>query len=175
MDKIIVYGSDYGSAKEYALYAEKLVDIKAFGYKDIKAMEHIDTIIYIGALYAGGVLGLARTVNRVRDISRLVIITVGLADPKFLENTTNIKEAIKNQLSTELYQKAEIYHVRGAIDYDRLKISHKIMMHLLKMSLENKAKEKWTKEDGALMDTYGKKVSFIDLESLKKIIDDLNL
>ena len=73
MDKIIVYGSDYGSAKEYALYAEKLVDIKAFGYKDIKAMEHIDSILLIEKLNESSKVEIQREIDRAHYLEKKIL------------------------------------------------------------------------------------------------------
>ena len=54
--KIIIYGSHYGTAKLYAEELSKETNIKAENYENIKSIDEYDTIIYIGALYAGGVL-----------------------------------------------------------------------------------------------------------------------
>ena len=43
----------------------------------------METIIYVGGLYAGGVRGMAKTVKKISTVKckRFVVITVGLADP----------------------------------------------------------------------------------------------
>ena len=59
--KIIIYGSKYGTAKRYAEEISKRTNIKLESYENLKNIEEYETIIYIGALYAGGVLGMAKT------------------------------------------------------------------------------------------------------------------
>ena len=88
MKSIILYGSRYGSARRYAQELSSKTGIPAVGYRDIPSLSGHQTIVYIGALYAGGVLGLARTLRSLslRDGQRLVIVTVGLADPDIPQN-----------------------------------------------------------------------------------------
>ena len=58
--KIIIYGSQYGTTKQYAKELSKKTNIKAYSYENIKNIDKYETIIYIGALYAGGVLKLLK-------------------------------------------------------------------------------------------------------------------
>lgn len=62
--KIIIYGSQYGTAKQYAEELSKKTNIKIETYENIKNIDEYETIIYIGALYAGGVLGMAKTFKK---------------------------------------------------------------------------------------------------------------
>lgn len=62
--KIIIYGSKYGTAKSYALELAKRTNIDVKHYKQIKRINNYESIIYIGALYAGGVLGMKKTFKK---------------------------------------------------------------------------------------------------------------
>ncbi len=170
--KIIIYGSQYGTAKQYAEELSKKTDIKAVSYEKIKSIDEYETIIYIGALYAGGVLGMAKTFKKMSDCEnkKIIIATVGLADPMDSENTNNIENAMKRQLSNEIYIKADIYHLRGGIDYSKLNFPHKTMMSLLYKKAKNLSEEKKTAEVKAMIDTYNQKVNFVDFSSLENII-----
>ena len=63
--KIIIYGSQYGTTKQYAQELSKKTGIKAEKYTDIQDINQYETIIYLGALYAGRVLGMKKTLNKV--------------------------------------------------------------------------------------------------------------
>ena len=128
--------------------------------------------LYIGALYAGGVLGMAKTLKKISNYEnkKIIIATVGLADPMDIENTNNIKNGIKRQLSNEIYEKAYIYHLRGGIDYSKLNFAHRTMMSLLYKKACGLPEEKKTAEVKAMIDTYKQKVNFVDFSSLKNII-----
>ena len=77
----------------------KQTDIPAVSYQEAPPLSKLETIVYIGALYAGGVLGLTKTLRRQSfgEHQRLVIVTVGLADPDILQNRENIRNALQKQ------------------------------------------------------------------------------
>ena len=133
MNKIIIYGSIYGTTKMYAEELAKETKISIIPFKNLDDINNYDTIIYFGALYAGGVLGLAKTFKKLRDIKdkKIIIATVGLADPTEKINITNIRNNLKVQLSKEILNNAKIFHLRGGIDYEKLSFAHKTMMTLL--------------------------------------------
>ena len=175
MKSIILYGSRYGSARRYAQELSSKTGIPAVGYRDIPSLSGHQTIVYIGALYAGGVLGLARTLRSLslRDGQRLVIVTVGLADPDIPQNRENIRNSLPKQIPAQLYGRAAVFHLRGAIDYQALSLGHRTMMALLHRSLQKKPAEEWSEEDRALMETYGKRADFADFASLRPIVNEI--
>lgn len=173
--KIIIYGSKYGTAKRYAEEISKRTNIKLESYENLKNIEEYETIIYIGALYAGGVLGMAKTLKKVVNCQnrKIIIATVGLAAPMNIENTNNIKNSMKKQLSNEIYEKAYFYHLRGGIDYSKLSFAHKTMMSLLYKKASSLPEKKKTAEVKAMIDSYNKKVDFVDFVSLENIINEI--
>ena len=173
--KIIIYGSQYGTTKQYAMELSKKTNIKAESYEDIKNIDEYETIIYIGALYAGGVLGMAKTLKKISNSEnkKIIIVTVGLADPMNKENINNIENSMKRQLSNEIYEKASIYHLRGGIDYSKLNFLHKTMMRFLYKKIKSLPEEKKTAEDKAMIDTYNQKVNFVDFSNLENIISEI--
>ena len=132
-------------------------------------------VVYIGALYAGGVLGLTKTLRgqSLGEHQRLVIVTVGLADPDIPQNRENIRNALQKQIPAGSYDRAVIFQLRGAIDYHELSFVHRTMMALLHRSLQKKPAEEWSEEDRALMETYGKQADFVDFASLRPIINEM--
>ncbi|WP_318703366.1 flavodoxin domain-containing protein [Candidatus Acetatifactor stercoripullorum] len=172
MEHIIVYGSQYGSTRRYAQKLSEQTGIPAISYKDAPALSDRKIIVYLGGLYAGGVLGLGKTLGNfsLRDGQRLLLVTVGLADPKEPENRDNIRASLQRQLSGELLDRAKIFHLRGGIDYQKLSFGHRTMMKLLYQSLRRTPLEKQTAENRALIETYGKQVDFTDFNGLEPII-----
>ena len=175
MNNIIIYGSHYGTTKQYAEELSRRTNIKAISFKEVKEINDYNNIIYLGGLYAGGVLGMSKTIKKLNDVSnkKIIIVTVGLSDPTDEVNKKNIRNNIKNQIPKEIFEKAKIFHLRGGIDYSKLNFAHKTMMKLLYNAVKNLQKEKQTAEDRAMIETYNKKVSFIDFSSLDKIIDEI--
>ena len=175
MKSVILYGSRYGSARRYAQELSKQTDIPAVSYQEAPPLSKLETIVYIGALYAGGVLGLTKTLRRQSfgEHQRLVIVTVGLADPDIPQNRENIRNSLQKQIPAQLYGRAAVFHLRGAIDYQALSLGHRTMMALLHRSLQKKPAEEWSEEDKALMETYGKQADFVDFASLRPIINEI--
>jgi len=170
--KIIIYGSQYGTTKKYAEELARRTNIEAKCYDDIDDVNLYSTIIYFGALYAGGVMGMKKTFSKLISAvdKNVIIATVGLADPLDLENTTTIKKGMEKQLSKDLFKHAHILHLRGGIDYSCLGFKHKTMMAMLYKKAIGLPKEKKTAEVEAMIETYNKKVDFIDFSRLDEII-----
>ena len=175
MNNIIIYASCYGTNKMYANELSKETNIKAVFFEDIKDINIYNNIIYLGDLYACGLLGMKKTLKKLNNISNknIILITVGLSDPKDEENIKNIRNNMKNQISKEIFENAKIFHLRGGIDYTKLKKSHKIMMKLLYNAVKKLPEEKKTAEDRAMIETYDKKINFVDFSNLKNIIDEI--
>ena len=176
MSNIIIYGSHYGTTKQYAEELSKRTNIKAISFKKFnQQINDYDNIIYLGALYSGGVLGMSKTLKKLNNISnkKILIATVGLSDPTDEVNKNNIRNNIKNQIPKEVLEKAKIFHLRGGIDYSKLNFAHKTMMKLLYNAVKNLPEEKQTAEDRAMIETYNKKVDFIDFSSLDKIVSEI--
>ena len=84
MNSIIVYGSNYGTTKQYANELSRRTNMKVISFKKVnQQINDYDNIIYLGALYAGGVLGMSKTLKKLNNISnkKIIIVTVGLSDP----------------------------------------------------------------------------------------------
>lgn len=175
MDHIILYGSKYGSTRRYAEKLSERTGIPAFSYQEAPDFSSRDTIVYLGALYAGGILGLAKTLRglSLRKGQKLVLITVGLADPQEPENQENIRVSLQRQLPAELFSRAKIYHLRGGIDYQKLSFGHRTAMTLLYQSLRRTPIEKQTAENRALIETFGNQVDFTDFNMFAPILQEL--
>lgn len=173
MKTLIIYGSQYGSTQRYANCLSEITGIEAVDYKEAKNINDYDKIIYLGALYAGGVTGLKKTVSKIDPNQELVIITVGLADPTDSDNIKSIRNSIKTQIPSEFYDESKIFHLRGAIDYTQLGLKHKVMMSLLHSKVSKMPESELNAEAKAMLETYGKQVDFVDFTALEQITSKL--
>lgn len=173
MKSLIIYGSQYGTAKRYAEKFSQMTGISCMNCEEVKDLKEYDKVIHFGGLYAGGVKGLKNTIKLLRDGARLIIVTVGLADVYDAENTDNIKKAIKKQVPKRLYGNMLIYHLRGGIDYKRLNFKHRAMMTLLYNKAKNLPETKKTAEVRAMIETFNSKVDFVDYDTLIPIVKEI--
>lgn len=68
----------------------------------------------------------------------------------------------------------DIYnHLRGGIDYENIKLKHKMMMRLLYEKAKRMPEQDVTPEIRSMIDTYGQLVDFTALEDLNPIIRTL--
>lgn len=172
MDRIIIYGSCYGTAKLYAEALSEKTGIKAVSYDRISGLDRYETIVYVGGLYAGGVRGMAKTVKKIPadTCRRFIVVTVGLADPEDEKNVRNIRASAGKQIPGGLRARTEFYHLRGGIDYSKLNLVHRTMMKLLYEQVKKQPVEQQDAETRAMIETYGKKADFIDLDRLDPIV-----
>ena len=173
MKTLIIYGSQYGSTKRYAERLEEIKGLEAIDYKKAKDIKGFDRIIFMGGLYAGGVLGLKKTVGKMTDKQELIIVTVGVTDPNETEYFNQIKKSIKNQIPASLYNEEKIFHLRGAIDYNKLDCKHRFMMSMFHKMVQKMPESQLTADAKAMLETYGQKVDFVDFTSLEQMANTL--
>lgn len=165
----IVYGSHYGTTERYAQELSRRVGISAVDYRKMGEISSQDTVIYLGGLYAGGLVGLKKSLPKLKTAANLIVVTVGLADPEEEENVQHIRASVIKQLGEELTAKTTFIHLRGGIDYGKLNMLHRTMMRMLYSQIKKKPVDQLSEEDQELIATYGKKVDFTDLSSVEKI------
>ena len=173
MKTLIIYGSQYGSTKRYAERLAEKTSIETVNYKDAKKISDYNKIIYLGALYAGGVLGLKQTTGKMTDNQELIIVTVGMTNPNEAEYFSQIRESVKNQIPTNLYNEEKVFHLRGAIDYNKLGFKHRMMMSVFHKMVQKTPEPQRTADAKAMLETYGQEVDFVDLGALEQIINKL--
>ena len=170
MKTLIIYGSQYGSTKRYAEHLSETLGIEAVDYKQVKDLEGYDRIIFMGGLYAGGVLGLKKAVGKMTDHQELIIITVGVTDPNETEYFSEIRKSIKAKIPANLYNEEKIFHLRGAIDYSQLDMKHRFMMSMFHKMVLKTPESQRTADAKAMLETYGQHVDFVDFNALEKIV-----
>ena len=167
---IIIYGSQYGSTKRYAEHLSEMTGIEAIAFKEAKDIDKYERVIFMGALYAGSVLGLKKTVSKMSPKQELLIVTVGLVDPTDSENIDYIRHSIKERVPENFYDETRIFHLHGAIDYCHLSLKHRMMMAVVHSRISKMPKEKLNAEAKTILATYGKKVNYVDFQSLRNLI-----
>ena len=167
--QIIIYGSLYGSTKRYAEHLSEVMGIETVAFKDAKDIAKYDRIIYMGALFAGSVLGLKKTISKMSVGQKLTIITVGMVDPADPENIDYIRRSIKGVVPAHFYDEKQIYHLRGAIDYSNLTLKHRMMLSVIHWKHSRMPEEKLNAESKTILSIYGKKIDNVDFKSLEKL------
>jgi hypothetical protein len=71
-DMIIIYGSCYGTTKQYADELSGRIGCEAVSFENVRDINAYQTIIYMGGLYAGGVQGMKKTLKKLSEISAMI-------------------------------------------------------------------------------------------------------
>ncbi len=171
MNKVILYGSEYGSCKKYAEKLSQMLNIHACSYDKIASLKNFDTVIYLGAIYAGDIKGLKKTVSKLKENVRLLVITVGLADPEDLLYIRRIREKIQKQLPPIQSERTRFYHLRGEMDYQSLSAIHKSMVTMVYKQVKNLPMEEQTADARALASAFQEKVDYMDYQRLQEVAD----
>lgn len=171
---VVVYSSKYGSTKQYAEWIAQELCCDLFDKKEIseKELEAYEIIIYGGGLYAGGLNGISiitKAYDRIKE-KKIVVFTCGLADPEDQSNIQGIQDGLRKCFTAEMQNKIQIYHLRGAMDYNKLSTGHKIMMGMLHKAVSKKDKNSLTNENKEFLETYGKSVDFKDKNKISSLI-----
>ncbi len=174
MKTAVVFQSRYGSTKRYAKWIAEELSCDLWDRKKIKAadLQPYHTIVYGGGLYAGGVLGadlLAKHFQELRH-KNLILFTCGLADPANTSNTDSIRKSLGKVLTPPMQDAIQLFHLRGAIDYQKLRPIHKAMMAALHHMIAKKDAGSLSDEDKEMLATYGKAVDFIDQAAILPLI-----
>ena len=171
---LIIYGSQYGTTKRYAEHLSEMTGIEAVAFKEAKDIDKYERVIYMGALYAGSILGLKKTVSKMSSKQELVVVTVGLVDPTDPENINYIRHSVRERVPEHLYDETRIFHLHGAIDYSHLSLKHRMMMAVIHSKISKMPEEKLNAESKTILATYGKKEDFVDYSSLTAVITFIN-
>ncbi|MDO5649307.1 MAG: flavodoxin domain-containing protein [Gallicola sp.] len=171
MEKIIVYGGHYGNAERYAYKLAEKTGFPVYDYKVLGDLKNVDAMLYIGSLYAGGIVGLKKTLKKAEGNFnlKLVMVTVGLSDPEMEESKKNLETAMKIALPAKYNLEENVFHIRGGIDYGKLRFIHKMMMAMLYQMVKRKSADKKTIEDQQLIETYNTTIKVDDSDKLGAI------
>lgn len=167
MSTVIVYGSRYGTTKSYAEEMGRRSNVEVFSFKEVADLHKYDKVVHFGALLAGGVYGLKKTLTLVDSAGKqkLIVVTVGLGNPTDPKTIDYLRSEIKKVIPAKLLANTQIYHLRGGIDYEKLSLIHRLMMYMVYRKAKRSGSEE-NDENNQLIETYNKQVSFVDFESL---------
>ena len=169
----VLYKSKYGTTRTYAKWIADKVHGDLYGIDNIsfENLNNYDFIVFAGALYAGklsSVKGIKRFYKKLKGKKNLYCVIVGLTNPEDKEFYNN---AVNQNFKSDEKDNMKFYFLRGSIDFDKLKLHHALMMHMLRIIIATKTVK--TEDEKALLDNYGKKIDFLNKNSIEEIVLDI--
>lgn len=168
----VIYKSHYGSSRQYAQWIAEATGAKLFSHEDANLDDLADcgTIVYVGGLYVGGIAGFSWIKRHYEELSdrNLLVVAVGSSS---LTNELRRKVTNQNLTSLMIKNKVRLFMLRGAVDYNRMNASHRLMMKALATSIKRKSSDKRTGDEQAILDGYGSKkvISHLSRENVEPI------
>lgn len=170
----VVYKSDYGAARSYAIYIAKALNADLYDLRRIKEFDfsRYDTIVFGGGLYAGKVNGLHFLSSHALELTgkKLCVYTTGISDPTLDENVCRTEKTVKKALPDPIAENIHVFCFRGGIDYDELSFGHRAAMSMLRNIIALKKPEKLSPDERTILDTYGKAVDFTNMSAADPLI-----
>jgi menaquinone-dependent protoporphyrinogen IX oxidase len=166
----VIFCSEYGSTKRYAAYIAEKLQAELFSTKEIKDLSPYETIVFGGGIYAGALNGVdwLKKNQGVLHNKKLIIFTCGISDPREPKNLERIHASLQKNLSEELIGHAQIFSFQGALDYKKLKFTHKGIMAVVFQALKHK-KERSAQED-IMLESRDVPVDFVDVSQADALI-----
>lgn len=164
----VIYQSRYGATARYAQWIAKELQAELLRASAVEParLRDYDLVIYGGGIYPTGIHGI-KLVTR-HPVKRLVVFTVGISDPA----TADYTELLGRSFTPEQQKTTRVFHLRGAIDYQKLGFIHKKAMAMLKKwMLDKKPEAERTQEERDLLATYGGQADYTDRESIRPLVD----
>jgi menaquinone-dependent protoporphyrinogen IX oxidase len=161
----VIYQSHYCATKKYAEWIASALGAELLERKKASAatLQEYDVIVYGGGLYASSILG-ADFVSK-NPCKNLVLFTVGLSDP----TTTDYGGVIKKSFSAG--DPPKVFHLRGALDYKRLKLVHRGLIAALKKVVEKKPAAERSSVECEILRAYGGTVDYIDKGTIAPLVE----
>lgn len=169
MKTAVIYWSKSGYVKNYAFWLSDALKADLFNGMDIdyNELEHYDTLIFGGGLYAVGINGvksMKEAMKRYRE-KEIIVFACGASPPR---------DEVKKEVFEKNFDEKERYRIRfhyfrGGFDYDRLKFMDRILMRLMKFNLNRK--KQLTPDEKGMLAAYDHPVDFTRKENLSGIVD----
>lgn len=173
MKSLVIYRSKYGSTEQYARWIQEELSAELDSIDNLKKykIEDYDTIIFGEGVYAGQFKTAKHLIPIIEKHpnKRYIFFMVGIADMEDPENREKLYGDLAKAMGPAV-EKVKVFFLRGVLDYGKMNLKHKTMMWMLVTYLERKPEKDLPKDADQLISTYGRKVSFIDKDSLKPLI-----
>jgi len=171
---LIIYYSKYGTTKKYAEWIAEELNGEICSVNNInqKSLGDYDIIIIGSSLYAGKIKGIDIIVKNFEILKnkKLIIFTCGLADYSKSVHINSIYNRLKKEFPEKIIEKLKIFYLRGGINYKELTIKDKFLMWMMRKMILKSGKEKLSEEDKEFIETYGKKIYFLEKNNINELL-----
>lgn len=140
MSTLVVHASKYGSTERYARWIGEALEAPVVGSHAItpSGLAEHDVVVFCSAIYGPSLrdcVELRRAMELGSD-TRWVLVTVGLSDP---EVSTRRDDLVAAKFTEDQLARLTVFHLRGAMNRDRLTFVDRSMMATIRAALAAKS------------------------------------
>lgn len=171
MNRIVLYKSKYGTAKQYATWLARSLQCDMEPADRIKAdaLSGYDLILYVGGIYVAKVNGFkefAKHLNQLTD-KKIILCMTGMTDPA----ETEVYRKIYLSAVPEPYRaNVKPFALHGDLLFSKMSIPHRLVMKMLKAEAEKKTAQAHTEIEKSVIENYGKDSGFAIEENIQAVI-----
>lgn len=175
MNTIIVYKSEYGSSRKYALWLAEELHCKAESVEQIKPHDLLayDVIVYVAGLYAGRINGfkkISRSLDALHS-KKLILCMVGMTTPAKHDAEDQYDRVFMQSVPEEYRNRVKHFSLKGDLLFSKMSFLHRTMMKMPKRMVEKIPAEERTEEQKWLLESFGKDSSFTSKENILELVE----
>lgn len=166
---LIVYKSKYGATKKYTelLQDEIACDVFDISKFDTISLEHYESVVFFGGIYASGIAGLNVLRKNYDNLKsrKVAIFAVGASpfDKKAFEEIKS--HNLKNDLKS-----IPLFYGRGAWNEEKMTFKDRMLCKMLQKVISKKDPTTYEPWEKALMSAVGKECDWTDKKYLSSLI-----
>ena len=168
---VVIYKSKTGYAKKYAEWlAEELsADIFELSKVKIDVLTNYDNVIYGGSLHAVGIIGISFITKNIDKLKGKKVVVYATGASPSSDNV--ICEVMTNNIPPDQQELIKFFYLRGGFSYDKLPLTDKVLMALLKWKIKKKKKQgkPLTRDEKGMLAAFDNPMDF----TKKVYIDDI--
>ena len=169
MKTLVTYQSSTGFTKRYAEIIGSRTGAHVMELKEATAgiMGEYDLVVHGGGLYAGSLSGIkkARALFRKSSAKKFAVFAVGAMPP----DSPTMEETWKRNLTEEEMKTVPHFYMLGGLDYQGMKIVHKIMMKVAITGVKQaKNRDEWAE---AFLRTCAGSFDAVDPKYAEPLVD----
>lgn len=138
MRTAVIYRSETGFTRQYALWLAEELGCEAVDYRERKRVdwERYDAVIYGGWFHAGGIRGLKWLQGQLPKLKgkRLAVFAVGACPAE----DPGVRQALENNLPGPEWDGAARFYLRGGLCYEKMGLGDRLMMAAFRRMLKKR-------------------------------------
>ena len=173
---IIIYSSRNGSTRKYAEWLAQDCGAKLIPWREavVDELAEYGTVVFGGCVYNGLIEGISLIKNN-RDTlrgCRLFVFTVGLTQPG---DETAFQQVLDRNFEPGELEGIRFHHFLGALDFGKMSLMQRMMMRLLKKSIQRKPRESRSQLESYILEAYGGRVDFTSRSYIRSLTEEILL